>query len=114
MSGRGTSIMYWSGIIGAPLVFLAALSAGYALVPWACRSQQHVVLDVVSVVALILTLAATALGVLGWQRARAHGGSPLAARSAFLAQLAIASGVLSTIAVGAQWATRLALSPCIG
>ena len=105
--------MYWSGIIGAPLVFLTALSAGYALVPWACRSQHHGVLDIVCGVALALTLAATAWGVRGWRRARVGGGSPLAAREAFLAQLAIASGVLSTIAVCAQWATRLAVSPCI-
>ena len=113
MTSRETSILYWSGIVGAPLVFLTALSAGYALVPWACRSQHHGVLDLVSIVALALTLAATLLGAFGWRRARAHGGSPLAAREAFLAQLAIASGAISTVAVLAQWATRLALSPCI-
>ena len=105
--------MYWSGIIGAPLVFLTALSAGYALVPWACRSQHHGVLDLVCIIALVLTLGATAWGARGWRRARANGGSPLAAREAFLAQLAVASGVLSTVAVIAQWATRLAVSPCV-
>ena len=105
--------MYWSGIIGAPLVFLTALSAGYALVPWACRSQHHGVLDLVSAVALVLTIAATAWGALGWRRAQAGSGSPLAAREAFLAQIAVASGILSTVAVIAQWATRLAVSPCV-
>lgn len=113
MTSRGTSIVYWSGIIGAPLVFLAAVSAGYALVPWACRSQHHGVLDLVSGIALVLTLGATLLATMGWQRARTHGESPLAAREAFLAQLAIASGLISTIAVIAQWATRLAVSPCV-
>ena len=105
--------MYWSGIIGAPLVFLAALSTAYALVPWACRSQQHGVLDLVSLAALVLTLAATAWGAYGWRRARAGGGSPLAARHVFLAQLAVASGALSTLAVIGQWAARLAVAPCV-
>ena len=105
--------MYWSGIIGAPVVFLTALSAAYALVPWACRSQHHGALDLVSVVALVLTLAATAWGAYGWRRARAGGGSPLGARRMFLAQLAVASGALSTIAVMGHWATRLAVAPCV-
>ena len=110
---RATSTMYWSGIVGAPAVFLAALSAGYALVPWACRSQHHGVLDLVSVVALVLTLGATLWAALGWRRAHASGGSPVGARDEFLAQLAVASGAISTLAVIAQWATRLAVSPCI-
>jgi hypothetical protein len=105
--------MYWSGIIGAPVVFLTALSAGYALVPWACRSQHHGVLDLVSVTALVLTLGATTWGAYGWRRARAGGASPVAARHLFLAQLAIASGALSTVAVLGQWATRLAVAPCV-
>ena len=106
-------MMYWSGIVGAPVVFLTALSAGYALVPWACRSQHHGVLDLVCVVALVLTLGATAWAALGWRRARAAGDSPVVSREAFLAQLAVASGLLSSIAVMAQWATRLAVSPCV-
>jgi hypothetical protein len=106
-------MMYWSGIVGAPLVFLAALSAAYALVGWACSSQHHGVLDLVSIVALALTLAATVWAAHGWRRARTGAGSPLAAREEFLAQLAVASGAISSIAVIAQWATRLAVSPCI-
>ena len=107
-------MMYWSGIVGAPLVFLTALSAGYALVPWACRSQHHGVLDLVCLVALVLTLGATVWAALGWRRAHAAAASPFVAREEFLAQLAVASGVLSSVAVIAQWATRLAVSPCVG
>jgi hypothetical protein len=113
VSRRETAMMYWSGIVGAPLVFLTALSAGYALVPWACRSQHHGVLDLVSVVALVLTLGATVWAALGWRRTHADVTSPFAAREEFLAQLAVASGVLSSIAVLAQWAARLAISPCV-
>jgi len=106
-------MMYWSGIVGAPLVFLTALSAGYALVPWACRSQHHGVLDAVCIVALVLTLGTTIWAALGWRRAHAASASASAAREEFLAQLAVASGLLSSIAVMAQWATRLAVSPCV-
>ena len=58
-------------------------------------------------------LGATFLGALAWRRARAHGGSPLAVRQLFLAELAIALGAISSVAVLAQWSTRLALSPCL-
>jgi hypothetical protein len=106
-------MMYWPGIIGAPVVFLTLVSAAYALVSWACRSHDHVLLDIVSAFALLLTLGATLLGGLAWRRTRAHGGTPLAVRKLFLAELAIALGAISSVAVLAQWSTRLALSPCI-
>jgi hypothetical protein len=107
-------MVYWLGIIGAPLVFLGELSLAYALVPWACRTQHHAVLDVVGAVALVLTLAALVAGAVGWRQARARRGSPLAARQEFLGQIAVALAALSTLAVIAQWGTRVAVAPCAG
>jgi hypothetical protein len=107
-------MVYWLGILGAPTVFLAELSLAYALVPWACRSQHHAMLDTVSAIGLLLTVAALGAAFVGWRQARAHRDSPVAARQEFLGQMAIALSALSALAVIAQWATRLAVPPCAG
>ena len=107
-------MVYWLGILGAPTVFLAELSLVYALVPWACRSQHHAMLDAVSAVGLLFTIIALGAGFVGWRNARARRGSPIAARQEFLGQVAIALSAISALAVIAQWATRLAVPPCAG
>lgn len=103
----------WLGIVVAPAVMLTQLSLAYALVPWACASQHHHVLDAVSAVALAATLAMTAAGWRGMRVARTRQGTPLGARQAFLAELAVSVAALSTLSVLAQWATRLAIPPCV-
>src|SRR5690349_24974239 len=100
-------MIFWLGIIGAPLVFLTDLSLAYALVPWACRTQHHSWIDLVSGVSLVLTIVALGAGWLGWQRAKPRRASPVGAREEFMGQLAVALSALSMLAAIAQWATRL-------
>ena len=105
---------FWLGIVVAPLVMLTQLSLSYALVPWACASQHHHVLDAVAGVCLLATVATT---VIGWREVRAtrpQRGTPLGARRSFLAEVAVAVAALSALSVLAQWATRLAIPPCAG
>ena len=104
---------HWLAIVGAPLALLGAISAGYALVPWACAHQRHGVLDVVIVVALIGTVLAIGLEVRQLRRADGQPASSTAARNAFLSQVGIALGVLCALGLIAQWATRLAVGPCV-
>jgi hypothetical protein len=104
---------FWLGIVVAPLVMLAQLSLSYALVPWACSSQHHHVLDAVAAACLLATLAATAIGWRELRATRPLRGTPLGARRSFLAEVAVAVAGLSALAVLAQWATRLAIAPCV-
>jgi len=104
---------YWLGIVVAPTVMLTQISLAYALVPWACASQHHHVLDAVSGVALLATLAMTAVSWREMRLTRPRQGTPLGARQAFLAEIAVAVAALSTLSVLAQWATRLAIPPCV-
>ena len=55
----------WAGLVVAPLAFLMLISAAYALVPWACATQQHWVLHAGAAIALV---AIAAVGIGGWQR----------------------------------------------
>jgi len=105
-------VSHWLAIVGSPLVLLGAISAGYALVPWACAHQQGGVLDLVIAFALAATFLAVGLEthhLRGVQRQRE---SPVGARQVFLSHIGIALAVLCALALVAQWATRLAIAPC--
>jgi hypothetical protein len=106
---------YWAGSIAAPLVFLAYLALEYALVPWACQTGRHGVLHTVSALALALTLVALAVGWRDLKRAPAQSREDsIAAQPRFFAQIALAIGVLSAVAVAAVWFTQWVLGPCLG
>jgi hypothetical protein len=107
------TLAYWLGIVGAPLVALAYLSAAYALVPLACLSQHHGILEAAAAMAAAATLVALGGAWLARQRLPAARGTPLGERHAFLAGVALSVSGLSLVAVVAIAATRLALGPCV-
>ena len=102
----------WAGLVVAPLAFLMLISAAYALVPWACATQQHWVLHAGSAIALV---AIAAVGIGGWQR---YGGirgqtSGTVGTQSLLAALSLGVSALSALATIALWLTAFALSPCL-
>ena len=107
-------MVHWLAIVGTPIALLTSISATYALVPWACAHQRHGVLDVVIVIALLGTLLAIALEVARLRRRHAADDWSIAARDTLLSQIGIGVGVLCALALIAQWATRLAIGPCVG
>ena len=105
------------GLVGAPTLFLCHLQLAYAMVPWACANQAHWTLHVVAAGAFALALSLTALCVINWrktnERGRASDSADPSVRDAFLAVMgALISGYCS-LAIAAQWATQLVLSPCV-
>jgi len=106
-------MLHWLAIVGAPIALLSAISASYALVPWACANQRHGVLDVVIVIALVATLVAVALEAMRLRRGSGAHDSPVAARDTLLSQIGVGVGVLCALALIAQWATRFAIGPCV-
>ena len=104
---------HWFAIVGSPLVMLTALSAGYALVPWACAHQRHGVIDLVMVIALAVILVALGVEWGTMRRARGRRATTVADRDEFLSRIGIALSVLSALGIVAQWTTRLALGPCV-
>ena len=107
-------MVHWLAIVGAPIALLSSISASYALVPWACAHQRHGVLDGVIVIALVTTLLAVALEATRLRRSDVQHDSPVAARDTMLSQIGVGVGVLCALALIAQWATRLAIGPCVG
>src|SRR5690242_6837252 len=56
----------WPGLFLGPTVFLAYLAVAFALVPAACDTQRHWVLDAVSLVAVAVAGWCTAMSARDW------------------------------------------------
>lgn len=112
---RATHAWLWPGIVVPPLACLASLSLAYALVPPACDTLRHWIIDAATAFFLVLTLLATwrawlDRSLLG-RMAHDEMGADIAVRR-FVAALGVLLGALFALVIAAQWATRLAIAPC--
>jgi hypothetical protein len=105
----------WTSVLGGGIVFLTALEVSYAMVDWACGSDNAWALHLVYLVTLALTVGA---GMLGWSlwtrigREPPDGGPGSVARSRFLAAIGALGGVIFSLVILAQWIMVVVLGPC--
>ena len=103
----------WWGLIVVPAAFLGLLSANYAMVSYACRSEQHGLVHI----APALELAISALGVLLSAMVVLHGrsapGGVVPPERRFLNAISLATAILFLIATLVQWYVVFGLSPCL-
>ena len=99
----------WWGLLVVPTAFLTNLSAAYAIVALACRSQNHGLVHVFP--ALTLATAVLGVGLSGWCAVR--GGAGVRAERRFLVVVSLAVAALFVLATLAQWYVAAALSPCV-
>ena len=100
----------WWGLVVVPSAFLGLLSAAYALVPLACRVQQHGLVLVAPAAALVvcgLGVLLSGVTVASYRRA----GVPPERR--FLGAVSLAVAVLFLAATLVQGYVAIALSPCL-
>jgi hypothetical protein len=105
----------WLALLGAPTAVLAALSANYALVPYACAWRNGVPLGWVSAVALLFSVSATLLALRRWATTTPSldpESDALVARPVFLAFVATTVGALSSFALLAMWLPQWVIDPC--
>ena len=93
----------WPALLVAPLLALAALTAGYALATPACERSLHWLLHVPFVLFLAASIGTTALA---W-RALAS------ARREFLPLVATWSGAFFSAVIAAQWLAVFLIPPCM-
>jgi hypothetical protein len=106
----------WIAVLAPPLSWAFGLVAKYALVPFICGSSDTIWTHLVSIVTLIVAVAA---GLLGWRLYGDAGrewpgeSAQPVVRSRFMAALGLLSGTLFAIAIAAQWITSAFLNPCV-
>jgi hypothetical protein len=101
----------WLALIVAPILALADQSIALSMATWMCAKQHEIPMHVLHASFGALILATTLLAWRQW-RATAAIGDETIARRHFLAGLAAASGILSTLVVAAMWIPSWLLSPC--
>ena len=105
----------WAGVLAGPLAALTQLQVNYALVLWACGAGREWALHVVSLLTLLVTVAAGLLSWRNWRRAGASwedGGAGIVPRSRFMAVVGLLISVLTALVVVAQWIAIFVYDPC--
>jgi hypothetical protein len=92
----------WPALILSPLLALASVSFGYALVTPACDRSTTWMLHAAIAVLFLLSLVSTILAWLSLQ----------AARREFLPLVSTWSGAFFTLVIVVQWSALLILTPC--
>jgi hypothetical protein len=106
----------WPALLVPPIAFLAVLTAAYALVPWACETQRHFPLHLVSLACLAITGGGMALAWRDWRAAGVEepDDSPgQAARDRFIAVLGLMLSCLMMLVTLMLWTTTFIIPPCV-
>jgi len=89
----------WPALVLAPLIALASISFGYALVTPACDKGLAWTLHALILGSLVLTASLTALA---WTE-----------RREFLGVIAVGCGTFFSFVIVMQWLTQLFVTPCM-
>jgi len=105
----------WLLLVAGPVIVALEQQINYVLVRQACSVQRNVALYVVTIVALLLTIATMLVGVSIWRRAGAvwpTEASDLADRIRFISVLGILSSTMSFLVIVAQGIATIYFNPC--
>ena len=106
----------WAGVLAGPMATLVQLLVNYALVLWACGAGgREWPLHLVSLAALVVTLAAGLLSWRNWRRAGARwdeDDAGVMARSRFMAAVGMLISLHTALVCIAQWVAVFAYAPC--
>jgi len=101
----------WPGLLIAPSTALTHLSVVFALSTPGCEHQSQALLHGVSALALVVSLACTAMAARAWRAAPAAQ-TDADERKRFIATVSTGVGALSTLVIVALWLPPWWLSPC--
>jgi hypothetical protein len=105
----------WLLMIAGPAIVAAEQQANFVLVRQACSMQRNVTLYVVTIVAMLLTIATAMIAVSIWRRAGAAWPteeSDLANRIRFISVLGLLSSGMSFLVILAQGIATVNFDPC--
>jgi hypothetical protein len=106
----------WFGMLGGPFAALLNITIGYPTVDRACVSDSSIVLHVLTIVSLVIAIAA---GLTAWRLRERIGNRPSAggdalSRGRFMATVGILTSTVSVFALVLQWIPIFFLGACHG
>ena len=108
-------VVLWTGLLLAPLAFLANLEVGYAFVTRSCGRGDQLLIHLTHLACLLLSLAGTWAAWRVWQaegREWPGAAGGVVGRTRFMAGLGLLTGAMFTLVIVAQWIPGLLLGPC--
>ena len=105
----------WLLVIVGPAIVAGEQQANFILVRQACSMQHNLALYVVTIVAVLLTIATAVVALSIWRRTGAAWpteASDLANRIRFISVLGILSSVMSFLVIVAQGIATINFDPC--
>lgn len=105
----------WLLIIAGPAIVALEQQTNFVLARHACSAQRNLALNVVTFVALVLTIGTALIGASLWKRAGAVWPSEeadLPNRIRFIATLGILSSAISFLVILAQGIATIHFDPC--
>ena len=101
----------WLALLVAPMLALTDLAVTFATVSWACAHQAAFVVQLVHAGFFVAALACAVGAWTEWrQGVTTLGETPPQVQ--FLGPIAIASALLSTLAIAAMWLPVQVIAPC--
>lgn len=105
-SAHSAGLSLWFALFGPPAAWFASLVVGYFAVHEVCRVHSPLAPRIVSLVALVVALAAGVTGRAIWLRHEAQ------ERTRFIAQLGVLSGSLFSLIILLQIVATLLIPGC--
>ena len=105
----------WLLIVAAPIIVAIQMQTNYVLVRQACTAQRNIALYVVTIVAIVLTVATALIALAVW---RVEGitwpreSTELSDRIRFIAVLGMLSSGMSLLVIVAQGIATVLFNPC--
>ena len=107
----------WTGVLGAPMIFIVHLQVGYMLVPVDCDLGTRLLAHVASAVGILLAAGAGLLALRTWRRRGDEwpdASASLVSRDRFLGVVGCLLAVLTIATLVAQWIPVFFIGPCQG
>ena len=105
----------WTGVLGAPLVFLLHLQLAYMLVPVDCRLESRLLAHGASILGILLAAGSGILALRAWRRDGRDwpdSSASILSRDRFLAALGALISALVLLTLVAQWIPVFFIAPC--
>jgi hypothetical protein len=110
----GERMAIWLALLVAPTLALADQCVALSMTAWACRGQHVLALHVVHLPFALATAVATLLAWRHWRETAAGSAAgDAAARSHFMAGMAIGVAALSLLVIVTMWVPTWLLSSCL-